>query len=646
MSGPTPSNAETINRRAALLGVGAAGVFGILSARLFYLQVTKAEDYRVLSEDNRFNYNLTLPMRGEIRDRYGEGLAVNRQDYRVELIPERTKDVGASLDKIAKIVPLSPKERALILKDIKENSHFVPVLIKDHLEWPVFSALNIRMHDLAGIILKVGSVRAYPNDGIFSHTLGYVGRAAKSDIAKDEDPLLRQPTFRVGKTGVEAAMENELRGASGRLKVEVNARGRIVREWPDPKTQSRPGKDVHISLDAELQRFAAKQFVDEAGETDSGGIAVIDIITGELRTLLSMPVFDGNLFVSGLTQADMDILNSDPKRPQFNKVLGGGYPPASTYKMVVMLAALESQLIAPDRPVFCMGKVRLGNRNFHCWKRRGHGPMTMRDALKNSCDSYFYEIAQIIGIEAIANMARRLGLGQTYDLGITGQRGGIVPDPQWKRARLGAAWREGDTLNTSIGQGFTLATPLQLAVMTARLANMSKSVTPSLIIGRDIKEFKELPINPAHLAFVRDAMYGVCNEVGGTAYRYNGLGIKGVDLAGKTGTGQVRGISSSERDSGVRKNNKLPWKLRDHSIFVGFAPYDKPRFAIGTIVEHGGSGSKRAADITRAVMREALKRDGLGHEDTPVISPTSPDPVPTSFPAQLSAPQPLKDQEL
>ena len=626
MSQGSNSDAATINRRTLLLGGGAFGVFGILSARLYYLQVTRAEDYLALSEDNRFNFNLTLPERGEIRDRFGEGLAVNRQDYRVELIPERTKDVEASLDKISQIIPFSAAERARILKDVRENSRFVPVLLKDHLDWSEFSALNINMHDLAGIIPKVGSVRSYSDGGIFSHTLGYVGRAAKSDVAKDDDPLLRQPTFRIGKTGVEAAREKVLRGSSGRLKVEVNARGRIVREWPDPATKAKRGNDVYITIDAQLQRFAAKQFIDEDGETDSGGLAVIDIITGELRTLLSMPTFDGNLFVSGLTQADMNRMNNDPKRPQFNKVLGGGYPPASTYKMVVMLAALESRLISPNRPVFCLGKVRLGNRNFHCWKRRGHGAMNMRDGLKNSCDSYFYEVAQIIGIEKIADMARRLGLGQVYDIGITGQQAGIVPDPAWKQRRLGTAWREGDTLNASIGQGFTLTTPLQLAVMCARMANMKKAVTPTLLIGDDVKDFPDLAVNPAHLAYVREAMWSVCNEIGGTAYRYNGLGIKGVDLAGKTGTGQVRGISASERDSGVRKNNKLPWKLRDHSIFVGFAPYDKPRFAIGTIVEHGGSGSKRAANITRAVMSEALKRDGLGQEDVGLeTNPFSPE---------------------
>ncbi|MEP1230566.1 MAG: penicillin-binding protein 2, partial [Litorimonas sp.] len=314
------SDATTINRRTVFLGSGALGVFGVLSARLYYLQVTRAEDYRALSEDNRFNFNLTLPERGEIRDRFGEGLAVNRQDYRVELIPERTKDVEASLDKISQIISLSPAERERILKDVKENSSFVPVLLKDHLNWSVFSKLNIHMHDLAGIIPKVGSVRAYSGDGVFSHTLGYVGRAAKSDIEKDDDPLLRQPTFRIGKTGVEAAREKTLRGSSGRLKVEVNARGRIVREWPDPETKAKRGDDVYITIDAHLQRFAAEQFIDEDGETDSGGLAVIDIITGELRTLLSMPVFDGNLFVSGLTQADMNRMNNDPKRPQFNKV--------------------------------------------------------------------------------------------------------------------------------------------------------------------------------------------------------------------------------------------------------------------------------------------------------------------------------------
>lgn len=597
----------TLTRRAAILGVGGFGMFGVLTARLYNLQVTNAENYIALSEDNRFNFNIVLPSRGRILDRNGEALAINEPNYRVVLIPERSPNVEQSLNAVREIIEIDDRSLRRIRQDVKSNPGFVSIRLKDNIKWEDFAALNMQMHDLPGVMPEVAEGRAYPNQGVFAHTLGYIGRAGKNDIEKDDDPLLRQPTFRVGKTGIEYSTEKQLRGASGQLKVEVNAFGRIVREWPNPKDEAKGGNDVYLTLDAELQRFAADQFQD-----DSGGIAVIDCLTGELRTLLSMPSFDGNLFVNGLTQEDMNALNNDPKRPQFNKVIGGGYPPASTYKMVVMLAALESGMIDPFRQVFCSGKLRLGNRTFHCWRREGHGRMNMRDSLKQSCDVYYYEIAQIIGVSKIAEMGRRLGLGETYGIGIGGEREGIVPDEAWKRARLGSAWRMGDTLNASIGQGFVLTTPLQLAVMTARLANANDAIVPSLIIGNNMPAFESLDINPEHLAFVRDAMYSVCSEPGGTAYRVDSLGLGKVNMAGKTGTGQVRGISSSERASGVRSNSMVPWKLRDHSIFVGFAPYDSPRFAVGTIVEHGGSGAVRAANITRAVLSEALKRDGLG----------------------------------
>ena len=615
---PTSSAADkgTITRRTAMLGAGGLGVFGVLGARLYQLQVIEAENYQMLSDNNRFNYNMLLPERGEIRDRHGRPLARNRQNFRLVMIPERTPDMDKTLDRVGRILPLSDRKRKRILQDVKQNPKFVPILIDDNLDWATFSALNMRLHALPGVVSEAGQGRAYPENGVFSHILGYVGRAGDRDIARDDDPLLRQPTFRIGKTGVEASQESTLRGESGRLKVEVNARGRIVREWPDPETRAVPGRDVWLTLDAELQEFAAKQFATEDEGDDSGGIVVIDVLTGELRTLLSMPSFDANLFVSGLTQRDMDALNSDPKRPQYNKAIAGGYPPASTFKMAVMLAALESKLIAPDDEIFCLGKLRLGNRTFHCWKRQGHGKMNMRDALKHSCDTYFYDISQKVGIDKIADVARRLGLGETYPIGVGGGISGIVPDAQWKQARLGTGWRMGDTLNASIGQGFVLATPLQLGVMAARLANMREAVTPRLVIGEEIEPFAPLDFDPKHLAYVRDAMWAVTSEERGTAYRPYPFGrddgLKSVQMAGKTGTGQVRGISASERATGVRKNEKLPWKLRDHSIFVGFAPYDKPRFAVGTIVEHGGSGSKRAADITRAVLGEALRRDGLG----------------------------------
>ena len=604
-----------ITRRTAILGVGGIGVFGVLAGRLYQLQVLQAENYRMLSDNNRFNFNMLMPERGEIRDRFGFALARNVQTFRLVMIPERTAEIEKTLDRVSRISSISPRQRARIEKDIQQNPKFVPILVKDNVDWETFSALNMRLHALPGIVSEAGQGRAYPKNGVFSHVLGYIGRAGVKDVEADDDPLLRQPTFRIGKTGIEAAEEKTLRGASGRLKVEVNARGRIVREWPDPATQATSGKDVWLTLDAELQEFSAKQFATEDEGDDSGGVCVIDIITGELRTLLSMPTFDANLFVSGLTQTDMDRMNNDPKRPQYNKAIAGGYPPASTFKMVVMLAALESNLIDPTRAIFCSGKVQLGNRTFHCWKPRGHGRMDMRDGLKHSCDSYFYEISQIIGIDAIANVARRLGLGKSYDISIGGAISGIVPDGPWKRKRLGTGWRMGDTFNASIGQGFVLATPLQLAIMTARIANTLEAVVPQLVIGQTLPKFEPLDFDPEHLAYVRDAMWAVTSEPGGTAYRYRPFGadasIGGMQLAGKTGTGQVRGISQAERLTGIRRNEKLPWKLRDHSIFVGFAPYHRPRFAIGTIVEHGGSGAKRAADISRAILGEALRRDGM-----------------------------------
>lgn len=597
---------HTVTRRTALIATGGLGVMGILAARLYYLQVTKAEDYTVLSDRNRFNFNIIVPERGRILDRNGEALAVNRQDYRVLLIPEQVKDIDKALDDLNAVASVSESTRTRVKKDIRRNASFIPVLVDDHLDWNSFAAINIHAPDLPGVIPDVGQGRAYPNKGVFAHTLGYVGTAGPKDVEADPDPLLRQPAFRIGKTGVEAAAETRLRGKSGKLKVEVNAFGRIVREWPNPDDAPTPGEDVSLTLDADLQRYAAELF-----EKESGASVVIDVMTGELRTLLSMPTFDGNLFVSGLTQADMIRMNSDYKRPQFNKVLGGGYPPASTFKMTVMLAALKEGIIDPKEKVYCTGKTRLGSRTFHCWRRRGHGPMDMRDGLKNSCDVYFYELANRLGIEPIHDMAAKLGFGQTFDVGVKGQISGINPDEAWKERRLNDGWRTGDSYNASIGQGFVLATPLQLAIMTARIANGRRAINPHLVIGNELPGFAPLGIDPEHLQFVRDAMWSVCQEPGGTAYRSNGSGIPGIDMAGKTGTGQVRSISKAERQSGVMSNSQLEWELRDHSVFVGYAPYAAPRFAVATLVEHGGSGAGKAAAISRALIKRVLERDGM-----------------------------------
>ena len=596
-----------LTRRTLVFGGGALAAFGTLAGRLYYLQITQEAEYAALSDDNRFRYHISVPSRGRILDRFGDALAINRQDYRVVIIPEAVKNIDITLEAIGETISLLPNTKERIKRDIRNNARFIPVLVKDHLTWNDFATLNFRSHELPGVITQVGEGRAYPHMGVFSHVLGFVGRAGPDDMDGVNDRLFRQPTFRIGKTGVEAVADETLRGNSGRLKVEVNAVGRVVREWPEQSERARSGQDVSLTLDAGLQRHAADLF-----EDDSGGAVVIDVLTGEIRTLLSMPTFDGNLFVSGLTQADMERMNTDEKRPQFNKVIGGGYPPASTFKMVVLLAALEAGIIDPQERVICRGKVPLGNRVFHCYLRRGHGPMNMRDSLKHSCDVYYYELVQKLGIDAIRTMALRLGLGQRYKLGIPGQTAGLIPDDAWKQARLGDGWRTGDTLNAGIGQGFVLATPLQLAVMTARMANGADAIMPHLLVGDNLTPPTSMGVNPEHLEFIREAMWSVCNEPGGTAYNPAGLEVDDVQMAGKTGTGQVKRITTQERLEGVRRNEDLPWRFRDHSIFVGFAPYIKPRFAVSVIVEHGGSGAKRAASISRALLKQAISTDNKG----------------------------------
>ena len=601
-----------LTRRTALVGAGVLGVFGILASRLYYLQVVEAAEYQAASEDNRFNFRVTVPPRGRIRDRHGEVLADNQLDYSVVIVPEQAESVEAALGAIGEVMDLSPRTVSRVQEAARRQPKFVPILVDDHLSWADFSALNLRLPDMPGVSPQVSQGRAYPEDGIFSHVLGYVGRPGPRDVEASEDPLLRQPTFWIGKTGVEASRDLALRGEAGRLKIEVNSAGRLVREWPDADSPPVPGNDTFLTLDAGLQRYAAEQFGEEAG-----GLVVMDVETGELRVLLSMPTFDANKFVSGLTQADMDALNGDERRPQYNKAVAGGYPPASTFKMVMMMAALESRMVNPYKTVWCPGHYRLGRRTFHCWKRGGHGWLDMKGALAQSCDVYFYDTVQKLGpefgMEWVERVGRELGLGQSYDIGVGGQSEGILPTPAWKQSRRGQVWTMGDSLNAAIGQGFVLANPLHLAVMTARLANGRRKVMPSLVIGGSLPEFEPLDLEPRNVSFVQDAMHGVTAVPGGTAYRADPFGLgTNIQLAGKTGTGQVKGISLADRRAGTYKNSELPWKYRDHALFVGYAPYDKPRYACAAIVEHGESGSRTAAPLVRKVLGEALRRDGYG----------------------------------
>jgi penicillin-binding protein 2 len=432
--------------------------------------------------------------------------------------------------------------------------------------------------------------------------LGYVGRVPES--LQTDEPLLRHPGFRIGRTGVEKAFDAKLRGTAGALKVEVSARGRVVRELPDPATRAVQGSDVALTLDRRIQDFAAKRL-----QGTSAAVCAIDIATGAVPVLLSTPGFDPNLFAKGISGTAYKALLDDNFKPLFNKALGGTYPPASCFKPVVAMAALQNELADGKERILCTGKIRLGDREFHCWKRSGHGPLNMLGAIGKSCDIYFYEMARRLGIDSVHDAALAFGFGKNFDLGLGGGNRGLVPDQAWKRARFGTSWSQGETLIAGIGQGYLAATPMQLAVMTARIAS-GKAVTPHLVKGQDVAAtFEPVPYLASSLGAARSGMIAVCEAPWGTAFRMGGLGLGNIQMAGKTGTGQVRRISQTERDDRVRKNSELPWALRDHALFVAYAPADAPRYAVAVVVEHGGGGSVAAAPPARDILRELLKAD-------------------------------------
>jgi penicillin-binding protein 2 len=592
--------------RRALLTAGAGGLaFLGLGARLYSLQVLETERYRLMSEDNQFNFNLLPPSRGRILDRFGVAVADNRDSYRVLLVPEQSGDVGSALDRLQPFLPLSNYERERVLRTARGQRSFHAITVADDLDWHTFASINLNAPDLAGVTPDVGEVRSYPYGPSFAHVIGYVQPPNDDDIAnnpRDAERLLRHPGFRVGKTGVEVAREMDLRGQAGALKTEVNARGRVIRELPEQSTEPVAGRDVVLTLDADIQRFAHERLGQE-----SASAVVMDVNTGELIALVSTPSFDPNLFVGGISSADYAALRDNDHNPLFQKSIQGTYPPGSTFKAVVAAAALEHGVIPPTERVNCTGSVRLGNREFHCWRRRGHGPVNLRDAVKTSCDIFFYEIAERLGIDRIHEMATRFGIGEQFDIGIAGVRRGNMPNPAWKRARYDQGWSTGDTYNTGIGQGFVTTSPLQLAVMTARVAS-GRAVTPTLYRNAMMPPAAHIGVSDAALASVRDGLRAVVEEPGGTSYSLGGLGLGDIEMAGKTGTAQVYSITAAERESGVREQADLPWRLRDHGLFMCYAPAAEPKYACVVVVEHGG-GSSAATRPARDILQRTVARD-------------------------------------
>jgi len=600
---------KRFTRRALVLGGLQVAALGGLVGRLYNLQVLEAERYQVLAEENRINVRLLPPARGLIFDRFGEGMAINRQTYRLVLVSEQTESVSATLERIASLIPLGERDIRRVLKETSRRRGFVPVTVREDLSWAEVTRIEVNVPELPGVQIEVGQSRHYPHADGASHVTGYVGAVSEAELTGD--PLLELPGFRTGKSGVERVFEPTLRGAAGTRHVEVNAFGRVIREIA--RQEGEPGSNLALTVDMGLQRFTSQRLGEE-----SGSVVVMDLRNGDVLALVSSPGFDPNAFNYGLSSDAWQALLNNPKAPLINKTLGGQYPPGSTFKMVVALAALEAGEMPPAETVFCPGSMKLGNHTFHCWRRWGHGHVGMVAAIQQSCDVYFYEVARRLGVDRIAEMANRFGLGAATGVELPGERPGLVPTRAWKEAVMGEPWQGGETLIQGIGQGFLLTTPMQLAVMVARLGNGEHAVVPRLARRAgdpDRPSFAPLGIDPAHLAIVREGMDRVVNDAnGGTAYAAR-IADEGMAMAGKTGTAQVRRITMAERESGMRTEDEIPWNERDHALFVAYAPVEAPRYACAVVVEHGGGGSRVAAPIARDVLREAQRRDSARWPD-------------------------------
>lgn len=593
-----------ITRRGLIMAGTQASVLGVLAMRMRFMQVEQADKFRLLADENRINFQLIPPTRGRIFDRNGTIIAENVPSYRITIVREQAGDVDAVITRLARLIPLDPKEVERARRDLRELRGDTPVTIADRVSWRDLSRVAVNAPALPGVLPEVGLSRRYPAHGDYVHVVGYVGPVSDRDLENTDAPeqLLRLPRFQIGKIGLEVQRETVLRGSAGTRQVEVNAAGRVMRELD--RQEGQPGADLQTTLDHGLQTFANARL----GGQSAAAVA-IDCDSGDILACASSPNFDPNLFVRGISSADYKALLEDPLRPLPNKAVQGIYPPGSTFKMVTALAALEDGKIGFNETVYCPGYITISGRRFHCWKSGGHGNVDLHRSLRDSCDVYYYELAQRTGIEKISAMAERLGLGVQFDLPMTSVAKGLAPTKEWKQANRGQPWVIGDSVNAAIGQGFVLASPLQLAVMAARLAT-GRSVMPRLIKSIDGVEQpgtqgEALGINENFLREVRKAMFAVSNDSRGTAYRSRIL-ADAFRMAGKTGTSQVRNISTSERAVGVISNKNLPRTQRDHALFVSFAPFDAPRIAVAVVVEHGGGGSTVAAPIARDITLQWL----------------------------------------
>ncbi|MGV6820145.1 MAG: penicillin-binding protein 2 [Parvularcula sp.] len=630
---------QSFTRRATLVTGGVMLLFGGIGARLYDLQVRRYDEYLAKADDNRFKQRILPPLRGDIVDRYGRPIATSRQNFRVLLVPEDTKSIAQSISDLEHIIPLTDEQRDRVLREVQEkkNQTFVPIEVVDNLSWDEFAAINFHARKLKGIISDVSEIRFYPDKSAVAPFVGHVGSPNARDLSRAgneaERLLYLQPGYKLGKTGLEASHDKELRGIAGTRTVEVTAAGRVVDDVQFRGRPAQQGKTLGLTIDAELQvrahEILAQDYkeypADKAHEVGASAV-VLDVETGDVLVMASTPSFDPNIFARRVDQNALRALEKSPLKPLLPKPLAGAYPPGSTFKTITAIAAQEAG-ISTQHKFYCGGSMRYGAHSHSCWKRSGHGYLDMKGAIKNSCDVFFYNCALKIDIDHLADVARRFGLGETYDLGIGGELRGTVPDRAWKRAYYrtdpdNQTWFPGETISVAIGQGALTSTPLQLAVMAARLAS-GKRVMPRIVRGQNggvmmPPAFGALDVDETALTTVRAGMDAVVNQWG-TAARSNLL--PDYRMAGKTGTSQVRRLKINPKTGKPFPNSELPWNERDHALFVCFAPYEAPRYAACVVVEHGGSGSRSAGPRARDLMRAVLDKDPADGTKNPLWDP-------------------------
>lgn len=592
-----------IVRRLLLLGSFKLLIFSVIIGRLYKLQVIDRQKYKTLANDNRINLILHAPSRGKIFDSNGNIIADNRKVYTLTLTPFLINNIDDSIKSISNLINISQEEIKLFfnrLENIKKSDN--PIALKEYLSWNELSIISVNIPTLPGVNIKVGSIREYSMGSYFAHILGYTTYLSRKE-SKDSYSY-NIPNFFVGKVGIEKVYDSYLRGVPGTEEVEVNAQGNYIRRLSI--TNSKSGNDLQLTINSELQNYSHKRIGSKIGAS-----LVIDAVNGDILSSTSSPSYDPNMFSKTLNQSSWDNIARDTNSPLINRTFNGLYPPGSTFKPVVALAALKYGLISTKEKIFCNGIYKMGNRNFHCWHKGGHGSINLINAIAESCDVFFYELAIRLGIEKISETAKLLGFNSYYD-DFFGKPKSVVPTKKWKKENYNERWQKGETLNVGIGQGFLLSTPLELAIMTANIINKGKKISPNIIkaisgekvnssLSNDNNQF-----SIDHLNIIKKGMFKVLNSPKGTAWKSR-TDDKEFIISGKTGTSQVRIISTQERDTGILKNEDLPYNQRDHALFIGFAPFKKPKYITAVILEHAGGGSSNAAPVGRDLLIEARK---------------------------------------